>query len=118
MINLRNQCSCPNYSKTDDKVPKLVASTPQALPKARKKSFDLVSFLVVRSLWQERNVRVFRNVALLPNLLVDSIGSQWEQWSHAELIEVGCLRRVGLLFRAHVCWLSEPVIQFSISLLI
>jgi hypothetical protein len=36
----------------------------KAVTKARRKAFDLLLFLVFRSLWLERNARVFMNKAL------------------------------------------------------
>jgi hypothetical protein len=49
----------------DDKLRDWWLQSRKVVPKARRKAFDSLSFMVSRSLWLERNVRVFRNVVLL-----------------------------------------------------
>jgi hypothetical protein len=47
----------------------------------RRKSFDTLLMLVTWEIWNERNVRVFLNVATLPSIVVSKIRGEAALWS-------------------------------------
>ncbi|OEL20202.1 hypothetical protein BAE44_0018778 [Dichanthelium oligosanthes] len=59
--------------------------------KVRRKAFDSLCFLISRSLWLERNSRVFRGASCLPGSLVVSISDSVLLWVSAGLVDRSAL---------------------------
>jgi hypothetical protein len=70
----------------DDGLPNWRLRRRKVVARTRRKVFDSLVFLMMRSLWLERNARVFRNGSLLPNRVVDDIRESCDQWCQAGLI--------------------------------
>ncbi|KQJ84112.1 hypothetical protein BRADI_5g18773v3 [Brachypodium distachyon] len=49
----------------------------------RKKAIASLAMLVAWELWKERNVRVFRNVATMPTIIMDKIKIEATNWASA-----------------------------------
>jgi hypothetical protein len=46
----------------------------------RLRAFNSLCILVTRSIWLDRNTRVFRGQSRLPSMLIESIVELWELW--------------------------------------
>jgi hypothetical protein len=69
------------------------------IPRARRKGFDSLAWLVVWSLWRERNHRVHDRRALMPVALAPSVLDEARLWASAGLLCLFC----GLVVCCLVC---------------
>jgi hypothetical protein len=56
-------------------------------PNARKRvpamcDFNSLCLLIIRSLWLERNARIFEGMACLASILSERIQSEWREWTN------------------------------------